>query len=107
MNKDKWKEFFRKTWWAFIVLSLCVLGLVYSNKQEKKEKQEAAVELYEYLIQKMEYGYFEGQIDAMEGNIRIERHILNGDTIYVWLSSPWDPDSTGHVRQPTYNPEKK
>jgi hypothetical protein len=39
-------------------------------------------------IQKLiEYAYFEGQKDAIDGKIRIER---NSDTSWIWIESPWD-----------------
>jgi len=35
----------------------------------------------------MEYAYFEGQLDAISGNVRIEK-LENGD--WEWIKSPWD-----------------
>lgn len=37
--------------------------------------------------QQMEYAYFEGQKDAINGDVRIEQ--LN-DTQYIWTKSCWD-----------------
>ena len=51
----------------------------YSVVKEKKITTE---------IQKLiEYAYFEGQKDAIDGKIRIER---NSDTSWIWIESPWD-----------------
>ena len=43
-----------------------------------------------------EYAYFEGQRDALDGDIRIK---LNQDSCYIWCKSPWDSG-----KQPTYDP---
>jgi len=43
-----------------------------------------------------ENAYFEGQKDAINGDIRIK---LNSDSIYIWIKSPWN-----NVRKPTFIP---
>lgn len=43
-----------------------------------------------------EYSYFEGQRDALEGDIRIK---LNHDSCWIWTKSPWDSG-----KPPIYNP---
>lgn len=45
----------------------------------------------------LEMAYFEGQKDAIEGDIRIK---LMEDSIYVWSKSPWE-DGTKPVYIPT------
>lgn len=45
-----------------------------------------------------EKAYFEGQRDAITGDIRIE---LTSDSIYIWTKSCWD-DSTRPIFNPTY-----
>ena len=52
-------------------------------------------ELQELLITKIEKAYFEGQKDAINGDVRI---ILK-DSIYYWSKSCWDNGT-----KPTYNP---
>lgn len=37
-----------------------------------------------------EKAYFDGQKDAIRGDIRIQ---LNKDSIYVWVKSPWNSGS--------------
>lgn len=44
----------------------------------------------------LEQAYFEGQRDAINGDVRIER---NQDGNYIWRKSPWD-----NGRPPTFNP---
>ena len=48
------------------------------------------------LTKAIEYGYYEGQKDALTGDIRIK---LNEDSIWVWTKSPWD-----NKKEPIYNP---
>ncbi len=43
-----------------------------------------------------ERAYFEGQRDAIDGDVRIR---LNNDSCYEWIKSPWD-----NGRSPIYNP---
>jgi hypothetical protein len=49
----------------------------------------------------MDYAYFEGQKDALNGDIRIEMRLgPNGkDSMYVWTTSPWDSGE-----EPKYTP---
>ena len=63
-----------------IVLTSCDYGII-------KEKQ---------LREVCEKAYFEGQKDALNGDIRIK---LNKDNCYQWIKSPWD---SGRI--PDYNP---
>ena len=46
----------------------------------------------------MERAYFEGQKDAINGDIRIMK---NQDSCYIWKKSPWD-SGTPPVYWPTY-----
>jgi len=47
----------------------------------------------------MEYAYFEGQRDALNGDIKIE--MSNIDSTWSWIKSPWDGNSEIEV---SYNP---
>ena len=49
----------------------------------------------------MEYAYFQGQKDALEGKLNIEYDSLHEDWFWVRNANPWK-DGT----QPTYNPQK-
>lgn len=43
-----------------------------------------------------EEAYFEGQKDALNGDVRIRK---NGDSCWIWTKSCWDSG-----KQPTFNP---
>ena len=62
--------------------------------------QESAVAIQKLVTEKMEKAYFEGQRDALEGDIRIEK--IPATDKWRWSKSPWDND-----KEPTYvpNPE--
>jgi len=49
-----------------------------------------------YTVRDVEQAYFEGQRDALDGNVRIK---LNADSCYIWRVSPWDSG-----KPPVYNP---
>ena len=55
------------------------------------------------LTKVLEQAYFEGQKDAINGDIRIK---LNSDSIYVWTKSPWESGEIP-VYVPTYLDSKK
>ena len=42
--------------------------------------------------------YYEGQRDALQGNVRIK---LNSDSVHVWTSTPWS-DGVNPIYQPSY-----
>lgn len=44
-----------------------------------------------------EWGYYDGQVDAINGDIRVIR--CDGDSTYVWKKSPWNSG-----KSPIYNP---
>lgn len=48
------------------------------------------------VISIIEEAYFEGQRDAIEGDVRIRQ---TDDSCWVWTKSPWDGGTT-----PTFNP---
>lgn len=48
------------------------------------------------ILKYMEQAYFEGQRDALNGDIRIKR---NQDSCYIWTSSPWNSGE-----KPLFNP---
>ena len=63
-----------------IMLTSCDYAIV-----NEKQLQEACEETY-----------FEGQKDALNGDVRIK---LDKDSCYYWIKSPWD---SGRI--PNYNP---
>jgi len=65
----------------------------YSRRQENLDK------LSDIILMEMEKAYFEGQKDAIEGDIRIK---IGPDSInYQWSKSPWDDGSV-----PSFDPYK-
>ncbi len=48
------------------------------------------------IFEQIEKAYFEGQKDALNGDIRIKK---TSDSCYVWIKSPWD-----NKREPIYIP---
>jgi len=50
----------------------------------------------DYTVSKMEQAYFEGQKDALNGQIKIKQTI---DSCWVWIDSPWN-----NGREPHYKP---
>ena len=64
----------------FLFLSSCDYGIV-----EKEKLYEAA-----------EAAYFEGQKDALNGEIKIKK---NQDSCWIWTKSPWESG-----RRPIYDP---
>lgn len=48
------------------------------------------------LYETAEQAYFEGQRDALSGDIRIKRNV---DSCWIWTESPWDGG-----RVPTFDP---
>ncbi len=48
------------------------------------------------FLKSAEQAYFEGQRDALSGDIRIKR---NADSCYIWVKSPWNGGE-----EPTFDP---
>mgnify|MGYP000952285422 CR=1 FL=1 len=63
---------------------ICILWLAYCDKK---------IIVSEYLLKRetqrlAEYAYFEGQKDAITGDVRIK--YIEEDSCWVWTKSPWD-----------------
>lgn len=84
----------------FFIISICFL--LFLNSCDLSCKNENSTGLTSSLRQDvsflMEKAYFEGQKDALNGDVRI---VLNSDSTYVWRKSPW-----GGGRKPTYFPDR-
>jgi len=80
----------------FIVITLILIlfGMTIIVKNEDKQENKSRTIL-------IEYGYYEGQKDAINGDIRlIEVKDTNRDTVmWIWTSSPWD-----NGQKPLYQP---
>lgn len=73
--------------YSFIVLGIYSTMMYFINTNDNDKIQIAC-----------EFGYFEGQKDALDNDIRIMK---NHDSSYIWSKSPWDNKLT-----PKYNPLK-
>lgn len=71
-----------------ILFSSCNYVLI--NKKQLLEDMEKQTTIV------VEKAYFEGQKDAINGNVRIK---LTNDSIYIWTKSCWDSG-----KDPIYNP---
>jgi len=75
-----------------ILLGGCLtFGIAYEfGKQSQSDRLEAITTsldgIEKDIYTQMEYAYFEGQKDAIEGNLRIKKV----DSCYVWTKSTWD-----------------
>lgn len=79
-----------------ILICCGLLGsLVILESGHQNQKDELNSKLIELA---MEYAYFEGQKDVLEGNLKIEQQNEN----YVWVGSPWD-DNKPAIYNPSLN----
>ena len=76
----------------FSLIMLAALINVSANMQHHTKSQNM-----EAIKFGLERAYFEGQKDAINGDVRIE---LNSDSVYVWTRSPWN-DGTGYLFVPS------
>ena len=50
----------------------------------------------DHYYEALEYSYFEGQKDALNGDIKIKK---NNDSCWIWMETPWESG-----RPPIFNP---
>ncbi len=81
-----------------IVLILSSLLIMACSKQEETKVSETDIDVLfpKDIREALEMCYFEGQRDALSGDVRIEE-IESG--CYKWTSSPWDSGE-----EPIYKP---
>jgi hypothetical protein len=87
-----------KTLVLLIVLIVVMFTCEHSNSEKREAEAKASLEktIAAGSQSSMEYAYFQGQLDAVNGRVRIA---LNADNTYFWKESPWDDKRT-----PIYNP---
>lgn len=68
---------------TFIMSILCV----YTVRKQEKIHSSNMDKITKDIAVLIESAYLEGQIDAIDGDIRYRR--IN-DSVYVWDKSPWD-----------------
>ena len=75
------------------VLIIALFGVLFMSSENNKTEieSELSVQLYEFA----EKAYFEGQRDALTGDIRVK----NTAEGWIWTKSPWD-----NGQKPVYNP---
>lgn len=78
--------------WDVLVMTVLVLLLIGTTN-----KRAHSVDDYS-----AEYGYYRGQVDALEGDIRITlvKDSTSDSLVYVWSQSPWMDG-----RKPIFNPK--
>lgn len=88
----------KKHWYQISIttLALAICVNFYSCSEDKERVQE----FKEALIKNAERGYFQGQVAAINGDIRVRLVEQLGCTTYVWIKSPWDNGS-----EPIFHPE--
>lgn len=84
---------------TLIVLTMVVLVITIRYKFVNYSEEVKIV-----VTKTLEKAYFEGQKDALNGDIRIR---LNSDSIYVWTKSCWDESGKIPIYNPTREDSKK
>lgn len=72
------------------ILFLIAITLIGCKSDEIKSVDPRITLLEQQVKRSMEYAYFEGQKDAIGGNVRIDSIEHNGTYSYIWTKSPWD-----------------
>lgn len=84
----------------FIVILAVGGWLILSNHNTTQVNDYSKVKSGMYEL--VENAYFEGQKDALEGDVRIKK----SETGWVWVKSPWN-DGTAPTYDPSKDPEEK
>ena len=94
-----------------LILIVVILTGCYTNRDFKSQvvQEDTAItnEIIRLTIYKIEQAYYEGQMDALTGDIRIERVVNEfcNDTTYQWIKSPWKSGETPTYQPPICNPK--
>lgn len=72
---------------VFLLISFVIF--IYPRTKNDNDAEEAAT-FY------LEQAYFQGQLDAINGDIKIK---LNSDSCYIWTDTPWK-----NGQKPIFNP---
>lgn len=74
---------------AFVVLAALMVGIaVFVYRWDQKDRAEQAAKIERHLTELAERAYFEGQHDAIVGDIRVRYDIVTKR--WDWIKSPWD-----------------
>jgi hypothetical protein len=89
--------------WVIIIALVVIWSVLFVYAHDLKIEQDyrKRLEISKSIYSIAEEGYYEGQKDALEGDIRI---LLVQDTTcnttkWIWLKSPWN-----NGRKPVFNP---
>jgi hypothetical protein len=69
-----------------ICLLLCIGSLILTSRGYNASQEELLTTVKMIMVEKLEQGYAQGQLDASKGTIRIR---MVNDSTAVWVSSPW------------------
>lgn len=72
---------------AIIIISFFVVGGFLVRKVGRQKTESFKKDIIKMTIEFTELGYMEGQIDAINGDIRIMKAV---EEDYEWTKSPWD-----------------
>jgi len=90
--------------WYFTISASMLVGTIVWTPAVVKKSEVPKIEISEVQLKQMnklasEYAYFEGQRDALEGDIRVAKK----DSAWIWVKSPWDQDTS--MENIVYYPE--
>jgi len=98
---EKLTSFIKRDWVLLIGITIIILTIIFGiificslNRAQKKTREEIVDTVTPMFISILERAYMEGQRDAIEGDIRIERERDD----WKWIKSPWDDSE----REPSY-----
>jgi hypothetical protein len=80
---------------GLVLLVALIITTIFMSINQKSEKDKL---IRDTVISTMEYAYFEGQKDCLEGDVRITKT----DSGWIWTVSPWDSG-----QEPIYKPNNK
>lgn len=69
-----------------ICFILCIGSLIITSKGYNASEKELLNTVKMIMVEKLEQGYAQGQLDASKGTMRIR---MINDSTAVWVSSPW------------------
>lgn len=72
-----------------ILFAALILIILFNNELDEHRSS-----LEEDIKFAMENAYFEGQADALKGDIKIKKI---SDSLYIWTKIPWESKSNGKI----------
>ena len=78
----------RTAFYILLFVSISFLLCWHASQAEKREKEQAVDNMTKIITTYMEKAYYEGQRDAIDGDIRIKFDYT--DQRWHWTKSPWN-----------------